>query len=57
MVGDDPTCDIRGAQALGLRAIWRRTAHHELPADLRPDGILEHLDELPDVVRPWLSAG
>ena len=56
MVGDDPACDVRGAQALGLRAIWRRTAHHELPADLHPDAILDHLDELRQIVGPWLRA-
>ena len=54
MVGDDPVCDVQGAQAVGLRAVWRRTAHHRLPADVRPDAVLERLDELPAAVGPWL---
>lgn len=54
MVGDDPVCDVQGAQAVGLRAVWRRTAHHRLPADVRPDAVLEHLDQLPGTVGPWL---
>ena len=54
MVGDDPVRDVRGAQAVGLRAIWRRTAYHRLPADVRPDALVDRLDQLPDVVRPWL---
>ena len=53
MVGDDPECDIKGAQALGLRAIWRRTAHQQL-AEVRPDAILDRMEQLPDAVRPWL---
>ena len=55
MVGDDPECDIRGSQALGMRAIWRRTSQHRLPADVRPDAVLEDMGELPAAVRPWLS--
>jgi FMN phosphatase YigB (HAD superfamily) len=54
MVGDDPECDIRGAQAVGMRAIFRRTTYHRLPADVRPDAILEGMGQLPDAVRPWL---
>ena len=54
MIGDDPECDIRGAQALGLRAIWRRTARHRLPADVRPDAILDRMEQLPELVRAWL---
>ncbi|MEP7003029.1 MAG: HAD family hydrolase [Chloroflexota bacterium] len=54
MVGDDPVCDVRGAQALGLRAVLRRTARRRLTDDIRPDATIERLDELADVVRPWL---
>ena len=54
MVGDDPICDVQGAQAVGLRAVWRRTAHHRLPAGVRPDAVLERLDQLPAAVGPWL---
>ena len=54
MVGDDPVRDVSGAQAVGLRAIWRRTAYRQLPPDVRPDALVDRLDQLPDAVRPWL---
>jgi FMN phosphatase YigB (HAD superfamily) len=54
MVGDDPIADIQGAQALGLRAILRRTAARPLPPDIRPDAVIDRMSELPDVVSPWL---
>jgi FMN phosphatase YigB (HAD superfamily) len=54
MVGDNPVADVRGAQAVGIRAILRRTAGLAVPADVRPDGVVEQLSELPAVVTPWL---
>jgi len=54
MVGDDPDADVRGAQAVGLRSVWRRTALHQLPPDVRPDATTDRLDQLPEAVRPWL---
>jgi HAD superfamily hydrolase (TIGR01662 family) len=54
MVGDDPIADVQGAQAFGLRAVLRRTTARPLPAEIRPDAVLEHMAELPAVVRPWL---
>lgn len=53
MVGDNPIADVRGAQALGIRAVLRRT-DAPLPADVRPDAVIDHLSELPAVVTPWL---
>jgi putative hydrolase of the HAD superfamily len=54
MVGDDAELDVRGAQAVGIRAIWRRTGLSELPAGLVPEAIVATLGELPGIVRPWL---
>ncbi len=54
MVGDNPIADVRGAQALGIRAILRRTEAYPLPADVHPDALIDHLSELPAVVTPWL---
>lgn len=54
MVGDDPVADVRGAQALGIRAILRRTERASIPADLRPDAVIDAMSELPDVVAAWL---
>jgi FMN phosphatase YigB (HAD superfamily) len=56
MVGDNPIADVRGAQALGIRAVFRRTAGYQLPPDIRPDAIIERMSELPEVVRPWLAS-
>lgn len=54
MVGDDPELDVRGAQRLGIRAVWRRLGEAQLPSAVLPDAIVATLLELPDVVRPWL---
>ena len=54
MVGDNPVADVRGAQVLGMRAVLRRTSALPLPADIQPDAVIDHMDELASVVRPWL---
>ena len=54
MVGDDPELDIRGARALGIRAVWRRVGDAELPPGVVPDATIATLLELPDAVTPWL---
>jgi FMN phosphatase YigB (HAD superfamily) len=54
MVGDDPIADVQGAQASGVRAIFRRTAARPLPPDVHPDAVIDQMSELPEVVRPWL---
>jgi FMN phosphatase YigB (HAD superfamily) len=54
MVGDNPIADVRGAQALGIRAVLRHTEALPLPADVHPDAVIDHLSELPAVVTPWL---
>lgn len=36
MVGDNPDADIRGAHAVGMRAIWITHAHLSYPNDLQP---------------------
>jgi FMN phosphatase YigB (HAD superfamily) len=55
MVGDNPIADIRGAQAVGMRAILRRTEALPLPQDVRPDAVIDEMAELPAVVTPWLE--
>ncbi|HVR88933.1 MAG TPA: HAD family hydrolase [Candidatus Limnocylindria bacterium] len=54
MVGDNLEADIRGAQQVGLRAVWRRTNDVAPPADLRPDAVIRTLLELPLAIAPWL---
>jgi putative hydrolase of the HAD superfamily len=36
MIGDNPDADIRGAHAVGMRAIWIAHAHLPYPGDLAP---------------------
>ncbi len=45
-VGDSPKEDIRGAQQVGMRAIWVRSPEFPLPPDIHPDAIVEHSGEV-----------
>ncbi|MET0388367.1 MAG: HAD family hydrolase [Polyangiales bacterium] len=53
MVGDRPIDDVRGAQRVGMRGIWR--PHSTAPAlgDVVPDATIQRLDELPDLIATW----
>lgn len=44
-VGDHPVLDVQGAKSVGMAAIWKRTYHHDVPAEA--DAII---DDLWDVV-------
>jgi FMN phosphatase YigB (HAD superfamily) len=51
-VGDNPSADIAGALAYGLRAVWINETGHAYPAGLEPPtATIEHLDALAAVVR------
>ena len=55
-VGDDPTCDVAGAQAAGLRSCWiqRPGAFHDrMPAGAAPPDL--HLPSL-SALADWLDA-
>ncbi len=50
-VGDNPTTDIAGAQAAGLRGVWFDWEHMSYPADApKPDFRIARLDELLDLL-------
>jgi putative hydrolase of the HAD superfamily len=51
-VGDSPREDIRGAQGVGMRAVWVRSAEFPL-GDARPDGVVERLPELLPILDRW----
>lgn len=36
MIGDNPDADIRGAHAVGMRAVWVQHPHQSYPVDLAP---------------------
>lgn len=52
-VGDRLYDDIQGAQAVGLRAVQTRQFRAEEDLDVRPDAVIEHLEELPGVLEAW----
>jgi putative hydrolase of the HAD superfamily len=54
-VGDRLYDDISGAQAVGMRAVLTRQFRQEDDPAYAPDGVIEHLRELPDVI-PTLGA-
>lgn len=54
-IGDDPRCDIVGAQSVGMRAILR--VRPEAPIGswglIGPDGVIRNLNELPTYLDTW----
>ena len=53
-VGDNPHEDILGAQGVGMRAVWQRSAEFPL-GDVRPDATIETLAELPSILQRWCA--
>jgi putative hydrolase of the HAD superfamily len=53
-VGDSPAEDIVGAQGVGMRAVWMRSAEFPL-GDIRPDATIETLPELLPLLVRWRS--
>jgi putative hydrolase of the HAD superfamily len=47
-VGDNPEADIAGAQAFGMKAIWKQVEHWQCTS---ADAVIEDLAELPAVVQ------
>lgn len=52
-VGDRLHDDVGGAQAAGMRAVQSRQFRQEADPDFTPDGVIEHLRELPGVLLRW----
>jgi len=48
-VGDDPTADIEGAKAAGMRAIWVESDHHPRPP--LADATVRRMRDLPEILR------
>lgn len=54
MIGDDPRCDVAGAQDAGLRTVWNRDGRTDAePGDVAPNATVESLSELPALLRSW----
>lgn len=52
-VGDRLNDDVVGAQAVGMRTILTREFRSEVPDEVRPDAIVERLEEIPGVIANW----
>lgn len=52
MVGDDPVCDVYGALAAGMDAVWKRNRPSALypGGDIRPTAAIDRLAELPGLI-------
>ncbi len=50
-VGDRLYDDVSGAQAVGMRGVLTRQFRQEEDPAFQPDAVIEHLKELPDVLR------
>ena len=51
-VGDSPREDILGAQSVGMRAVWMRSAEFPL-GEVQPDAMIEALPELLPIIERW----
>ena len=56
MIGDRQIDDVSGAQAVGMRAIWRRNESGFPTSDVAPDAVVDALAELPALLRTWDGA-
>ena len=52
-VGDRPIDDISGAQALGMRTVWRPNPHVPAEAHIAPDATIRALPELLELIDTW----
>jgi HAD superfamily hydrolase (TIGR01509 family) len=51
-VGDNPHEDLLGAQRVGMRAVWQRSAEFPL-GNVAPDAIIETLADVPALLQRW----
>jgi putative hydrolase of the HAD superfamily len=56
MIGDRQIDDVEGAQAVGMRGIWRRNDSGFPTSDVTPDATVDALAELPSLLRSWGGA-
>lgn len=52
-IGDHPRDDIRGAQAVGMRAVWFNPQGKPWEGEGRPDAQIASLAELPALLAAW----
>jgi HAD superfamily hydrolase (TIGR01662 family) len=52
-VGDRLYDDVGGAQAVGMRTVHTRQFRQEDDPSVQPDAVIQHLKELPGILRRW----
>jgi putative hydrolase of the HAD superfamily len=56
-VGDRPYDDVSGAKAIGMRAVLVPHSdippHQQVPVDVAPDGVVQRLADLPELIAGW----
>lgn len=53
MIGDRQIDDVAGAKAVGMRGVWRRNDSGFPTSHVAPDAAVDHLAELPALLRAW----
>lgn len=56
MIGDRQIDDVAGAKAAGMRGVWRRNESGFPASDVTPDAVVDHLSELPPLLKEWGGA-
>jgi putative hydrolase of the HAD superfamily len=56
MIGDRQIDDVSGAKGVGMRGVWRRNDYGFPTSDVTPDAVVDHLSELPPLLRLWGGA-
>lgn len=57
MLGDQLARDVAGAQAIGMRAVWKRPATHAGPVHPEPDAVVTGLSEVAPILHRWMREG
>lgn len=55
MIGDRPIDDVRGAQLVGMRGVWRPHPGSPPLGDVVPDAVIQHLAELPALLAKFIG--
>ena len=56
MVGDRMIDDVSGAQAAGMRGIWKRNGETPVRDDIHPDAIIDQVRDVPSAIAGWIAS-
>jgi putative hydrolase of the HAD superfamily len=52
-VGDDYVHDVVGPASFGMKSVWLNRSGGPVPGEVRPDAVIENLDDLPRILAGW----